>query len=391
MRLTPIRMGIVVPCLMACLLVPDVGAADNPATVSLLANETLGLMSQASDGDHTDTTPFSLALGHDAGLDFDLGGSDTRKLQLRLGQPLMLSGASTARSLDNGGNLLGLDATLNVPLSSQFSLETGLSRELGTARFQSLGSIQCMNGTLRADSYTASGCRFINEPLASSERQRFDLGARLDFSNASASINWFTQDAEMNQSSVRQLNRFGGAAAMGNNLLSPTLANPLIAPSGLDPLRYLNSEASGIDLNFKLGITTDNRGDIRLGLAFSHVLDAEYTGLYSHRGDAMSWTLAEPFNTASMNLEWRQGSFSTGIQGYYRDSVDFLNRNSVDSLATFDVHFTWRAPWNANFSVGASNMLNAGADNSATTETPAVDPFESVYGRIPYVRYKQDL
>ena len=28
-----------------------------------------------------------------------------------------------------------------------------------------------------------------------------------------------------------------------------------------------------------------------------------------------------------MNLEWSKGAFSTGIQGYYRDSVDFMNRD----------------------------------------------------------------
>jgi hypothetical protein len=92
-----------------------------------------------------------------------------------------------------------------------------------------------------------------------------------------------------------------------------------------------------------------------------------------------------------MNLEWNKGAFSTGIQGYYRDSVDFLNRDSVDALTTFDVHFTWRTPWNANLSVGASNVLNAGTENSTKTDSQPVDPLESIYGRIPYVRYKQDL
>lgn len=174
-------------------------------------------------------------------------------------------------------------------------------------------------------------------------------------------------------------------------LLSPNLGNPLVASSGGDPLQYLNSEASGVDLNFKVGITTGNSGDIQLGLAFSHVLDAEYQGIYAGSSEALSWTTAEPFNSAQMNLEWSRGTFSGGIQGFYRDSVDFLNRNSVDSLTTFDVHFTWRTPWNANLTVGASNLTNAGAEISTSVENQPVDPLESIYGRIPYVRYKQDL
>ena len=182
-----------------------------------------------------------------------------------------------------------------------------------------------------------------------------------------------------------------GQAVMGNSLLSPGLGNPLLTPGGSDPLQFLNSEASGVNLNFKVGIATDTAGDVRVGLAFTRVLDASYQGLYSNTGDALSWTLAEPFNAASMNLEWSRGAFSSGIQAFYREPVDFLNRNSVDSLTTFDVHFTWRTPWKANLSVGASNMLNAGVNNAGSTENQPVDPFESIYGRIPYVRYKQDL
>ena len=178
---------------------------------------------------------------------------------------------------------------------------------------------------------------------------------------------------------------------MADSLLSPNLGNPLLSPTPADPLQYLNSEASGVNLNFKVGIATDTRGDLQLGLAFSRILDADYGGLYAHTGDAFSWTLAAPYNTARMGLEWSRGSFSTGIQGFYRESVDFLDRNSLDSMATFDVHFTWRTPWNANLSVGASNVLNAGSENAAGSEPQPVDPLESIYGRIPYVRYKQDL
>jgi hypothetical protein len=68
-----------------------------------------------------------------------------------------------------------------------------------------------------------------------------------------------------------------------------------------------------------------------------------------------------------------------------------MNRDSVDALTTFDVHFTWRTPWNANLSVGATNLLGAGSDSAPSAESPPADPLESIYGRIPYVRYKQDL
>ena len=386
-----LRMGILLPCLMLCVAITTAQAGEVQGPASILTNETLDLMSKDHQAPLSDSTPYPVVIDNNAGLNFDLGGSDTRKLQLLLKQPLTLSTGSTARVLDNGGNLLGLDATLNVPLTKNFNLAAGIDKQAGTARFQSLGSIQCMNGTLRADSYTASGCRFVNEPLASSEQQRFNLGAQMNLGKTSASIDWFTQGSEINQSSVRRLGGLGGQAAMGSSLLSPNLGNPLLSPNNYDPLQYLNSQASGVNLNFKVGIATDTSGDIRVGLAFTRVLEADYQGMYTNSNDALSWTLAEPFNSARMNLEWSRGAFSSGVQGFYRDSVDFLNRNSVDSLTTFDVHFTWRTPWKANLSVGASNVMNAGADNAGNTDNQPVDPFESIYGRIPYVRYKQDL
>ncbi len=349
-------------------------------------------MQDSGNAPQTGFEPFQLIRESQyAGLDFDLGGSDIRKIQLRLDQPLTLSAGSQARVLDSGTNLLGLDATLSAPLGNGFSLNAGAGSQMGKSQFQSLGSIQCMNGTLRSDSYTASGCRFVDEPYATSEYRQFKLGAQYETGNAAVSLNWFTQQTELSQPGVNQLNRTGGATMLSDSLLTPGLANPLLSPTNGDPMQQFANEASGVDLNFRVGVTTDNRGDIRLGLAFSRVLDADYQGIYANNHDPLSWTLAEPFNSARMNIEWSGGAFSGGIQGYYRDSVDFLNRNSVDSLTTFDVHFTWRTPWNGNLSVGTSNILNAGAEDPGNVENQPVDPLESVYGRIPYVRYKQDL
>jgi len=381
--------GALLSGLSLCLFATGLAAAEPPGSVLLFAGDTIGLT-----GDHAASTnppPYPMMLDPGVGMDFDLGGSEKRKLQLVLDQPLSLHAGMDTRVLDNGSDVLGLDATLAMPLSKQFSLEAGVDRRMSHSRFQPLGNIQCLNGTLRADSYTASGCRFVNEPLAASSAQHFSLGARFDLRHASASVNWFTRDTELSQTAVGYEGPNGGQSAMTSYLLSPNLGNPLLSTTGSDPLQYLNSEASGVDLNFKVGFTTDTRGDLQLGLAFSRVLEADFSGLYAQDANALSWTLAEPFNSARMNLEWSKGAFSTGIQGYYRDSVNFLNRNNLDSMTTFDVHFTWRTPWNANLSVGASNVLNAGTEPARGSESQSTDPLEPIYGRIPYVRYKQDL
>jgi len=353
----------------------------------LFAGDSMGLVADGIPAATGEDAPSPMILDPGLDFEFDLAGSEKRKLQLMLQRPLSLQVGMDTRTFDSGSDALGLDATLNLPVTKQFSLGTGVNRQVGHARFRALGSIQCANGTLRADSYTASDCHFVNEPLASANQQQLTLGARLNLQHATASINWFTRSNDLSQAGPALDRR-----AWAGGLLSPNLGNPLLsAGASSDPLQYLNSEASGVDVSFKVGFTTDTHGDLQLGLAFSRVLEADFQGLYPQDASAFTWTLAEPFDSARMNLEWSRGPFSTGIQGYYRDSVDFLNRNSIDEIATFDVHFTWRTPWNANLSVGATNLLNAGGDSSGGAEPQPADPLESIYGRIPYVRYKQDL
>jgi hypothetical protein len=398
-----LRTGMSSFCLLLCLATIPALAAEKPVLNPTPANyahgnDTLGLMHAPARFTAADASPFQLIRdSHDAGLDFDLGGSDTRKLQLQLVQPLTLGAGSRAQVLEHGlnsvgSNQLGLDATLGVPLGNHFSLNASADQQLGKAQFQSLGSIHCLNGILRPDSYTASGCQFVNESYATSQSSRISLGARYDTGNASASINWFTHNADMSNPGVRQMNMPSGISVAADSILMPGLGNPLLLPSAsMDPLQQFKGQTTGVDLDFRVGIATDNKGDIRLGLAFSHVLDANYQGIYANNQNPLSWTLAEPFNSARMNLEWSRGNFSTGIRGFYREPVNFLNRNSVDSLTTFDVHFTWKTPWNANLSVGASNILNAGAEETSNADIKPADPLESIYGRIPYVRYQQDL
>jgi hypothetical protein len=380
------------PLALSCLLFAVFASASAPAQSTGPSVNSLPGVLKGAEADVHHPEPFQLMRdSHDAGLNFDLGGSEKRKLTLQLNHPLTLTGGSHARVLHSGSNLLGLDATLDLPLTDHFSLNAAAGSQMGKAQFQSIGNIQCMNGTLRSDSYTASGCRFVDEPYATSDRRQFKLGTQFYNDYASASINWFTDQGEWNQTGASQLNRVGGASMLADSMLNPGLGNPLFSPSLGDPLQQFNAEASGVDVNFRVGITTDSVGDIKLGLAFARVLDADYQGLYANINDPLSWTLAEPFSSARMDLEWSNGNFSSGVQGYYRDSVNFLNRESLDHLATFDVHFTWRTPWNANLSVGASNLLNAGQRDSADVQNQPVDPLESIYGRIPYVRYKQDL
>lgn len=356
------------------------------AVADTTVNRTLLLKSETQRSVHPGT-PMVLDPASGA-LNFDLGGSEKPKLQLQLANPLVLDVGNHVISTTPGSRVLGLDAALHMPIGQGLSLHGGVDQVLGTTQFQNLGSIQCLNGTLKPDSYTASGCRFVTEQGTSFDRRTLSLGATHEFNNMTASVNWFTTQTESGSAGVYKMNQFSPSSFHDSRLLTP-LAGSGVLPGALSS-EYVASESSGIDLNFQVGFTTDQTGDIRLGLALTRVLDANYQGIYGNSISPLDWSVAEPFDSAALGIEWNRGAFSGGIRGFYREPVSFLNRESLDSMSTFDVHFTWHTPWKANLSVGTTNVLGAGADERGGNDKDA-DRFESIYGRIPYVRYQQDL
>jgi len=322
------------------------------------------------------------------GFEFDLGGSETPKLQLHLAQPLILETGSHLQAISPDSKLFGLDATLRMPIGGGLSLSSGVEQSAGGAQFQSLGNIQCMNGVLRSDSYTAFGCRFVTDPSEKFDRRTLNLGASQEIGRFRGSVNWFTTGTESGSNGVHAIHQAAPSPLLENRLLIPNLDSGVLA--GSSPSGYLSTETTGIDLNFQVGFTMNQAGDVRLGLALTRVLDANYHGLYDQNLGMLDWNLAKPFDSAALGLEWSRGSFSGGLRGYYREPVTFMNHQQLDSTSTFDVQFTWRTPWNANLSVGASNVLGAGAGDNTANDKNA-NRFESIYGRIPYVRYRQDL
>jgi len=324
--------------------------------------------------------------------EFDLAGSDIPKLQLQLqlAHPLQFQNDHPDRNLDSS-YLMGLGASLTLPLSHGFSVQSRSDHAIFNPQYHAWGNIQCLNGTLKPDSYTASGCRFVDDQPAAFDRRTLSLGASKELGAFSSSITWFTSESSSGQVGLNPGNRFNQAPVFDPTRYSTSALDSILP--GMSEASFLQSEATGVDLNFRVGFTTDQTGEVQLGLALTRVYDVQLNSLSGAAFTPLSWNEAEAFNAASLGIEWKRGAFSSGVRGYYREQIDFLDRQSLDSLGTFDVHFTWRAPWNASFSVGASNVLGAGTEEATASDKPASgsDRFESIYGRIPYVRYQQDL
>ncbi|MEM1412290.1 MAG: hypothetical protein AAGH19_08015 [Pseudomonadota bacterium] len=289
------------------------------------------------------------------------------------------------------GRLTG--STLNYQLDDRLSLQGGMSLSGSQGNFLSLGSIQCQNGILDAMSYRASDCTFIDDQPGERARS-IALGAAYELgSNARASVSLFQQSSTSSATyqpgldaaaAAAMLNPFARSFGLGDAL--PGAFDPLLPGAGIT-----ERERTGVDVEFQVGFSTDQAGDLILGLQLTRVLDSGTEGVFYATPGVRNWTIAQPYDAAKLSFDWNRGRFSGGIDSYYRSPVEILGAGPLDSQATFDVHFSWRAPWNASLSVGASNVMGAGSEDNAAADPSMVDPLESIYGRIPYVRYKQDL
>lgn len=93
--------------------------------------------------------------------------------------------------------------------------------------------------------------------------------------------------------------------------------------------------------------------------------------------------LPPEWSTGSLSLKGGIGNFGGEITGQMIEVPGQPSRYSSVGAGV-----TWRAPWRAKISVGADNLVTRGQNPFGLPDAP---PAESDEGRVPYVRYQQDL
>lgn len=101
--------------------------------------------------------------------------------------------------------------------------------------------------------------------------------------------------------------------------------------------------------------------------------------------DQIRGGLPPEWNTSSLSLSGGVGNFGGEVTGQMIEVPGQPSRYS-----TLGAGVTWRTPWKAKLSVGAENLLSRGKNPFGTQDVqrPDITPEE---GRVPYVRYQQDL
>ena len=193
------------------------------------------------------------------------------------------------------------------------------------------------------------------------------------------------QNAPAKINGVAQLQR-------GRTSLTGTIgiARDTLGPSS--PLPFGTSSADKRLLDSLLGpntATLDSRnasliGQVKLGtqswlsiggtLARARLIPAEQL----HNGLPSEW------GAASLSLAGGRGNFGGEITGQMIEVPGQTNRYS-----TFGAGVTWRTPWRAKLSVGAENIVTRGKNPFGLPDARNVENEDE--GRVPYVRYQQDL
>ena len=100
--------------------------------------------------------------------------------------------------------------------------------------------------------------------------------------------------------------------------------------------------------------------------------------------DQLRGGLPPEWDTGSLSLSGGIGNFAGDITGQMIDVPGQPSRYS-----TLGAGVTWRTPWKARLSVGAENLISHGKNPFGLPDARVDNNTDE--GRVPYVRYQQDL
>ncbi|MEM7054428.1 MAG: hypothetical protein AAF446_07740, partial [Pseudomonadota bacterium] len=313
-------------------------------------------------------------------LDALLGNSEGLQTQRpRLAVALGETGSAESFSLMPYSEINGRDLDNTTPTVS-WSLETW---QMNTA---SLAHIQCSSASRTLESFLVENCRFVDQPTPSDAINLVQIEGRwMAAPGLQLGLGAFTGQQSM-----------ASESALGGMPINLPAVGPVIDSADMV------DEVDGLSMNLSFGLQVGRIGDLMLDLELSRyrrtpdsfafgngLLDA---GLYNIFAGGL-YALQSQYQTAGqLGLGWRKNQFSADLVGQYRELPYWFGPEvSGEGFNSFDIEFSWRAPINSSISVGVSNVLNARPDAASIGDAAMENSIDSIYGRIPYVRYKHDL
>ena len=151
------------------------------------------------------------------------------------------------------------------------------------------------------------------------------------------------------------------------------------------------TRTKGYDVDTRYSFSGGSAGDFTTQVQLSKVLEYEFDSGNGNGFGRLPGSF-DPDMRAQWNLNWGLGDFSGAIVANYVTSTQNGAGQSLDSWTTWDLQFGWATPWNGRVTVGARNLTDEDPPISTGLGNPNYsNQLHDVYGRVPYIRYTQDL
>ncbi len=252
-----------------------------------------------------------------------------------------------------------------------------------------------------------------NPNLGAEESQQLNVGLAFEpLDWLSGSVDWYRIEVTDRiaaidaQQIINCLNGTTQNCPPGLINLDPTLTPPTeTANLGLGVARnpndgsivYLQRGFASLGTLDLEGFDVNLRGNWNFGDAGTLRVDAQgtYSAVYEiDGGENLAGGQALPRWRAGLNTEYRIGDFAFAwVMNYIDDQDEALDpsRDGLPSWTTHDLQANWYTPWNGQLTVGVDNI----ADKDPVLDAGELRDFNyslyDQYGRIPYIRYKQNF
>ncbi|KPK59300.1 MAG: hypothetical protein AMJ59_11455 [Gammaproteobacteria bacterium SG8_31] len=150
-------------------------------------------------------------------------------------------------------------------------------------------------------------------------------------------------------------------------------------------------ETDGLDIEANYGFSVGAIGDFRAAVQWTYVNEYE-----RDEGDGQGLQdpdFLDPQQRGTASLNWALGDFSANVIWNYISSASQDSTTvSVKDYSTVDVQVGYATPWNGMVSIGARNIFDEDPPTSQNIGSPYYsNQLHDVYGRVPYIRYEQEL
>ncbi|MCH7893263.1 MAG: TonB-dependent receptor, partial [Proteobacteria bacterium] len=149
------------------------------------------------------------------------------------------------------------------------------------------------------------------------------------------------------------------------------------------------TKTNGLDLDLRYSFSAGGVGDFTTQLTWSHVNNFVFD---ADDGLGFQSTTFSPDDRMQWNLNWSLSDYSATLIGNYVNSTPIGGGATMDDWTTWDLQLNWATPWNGRLTVGARNLFDKDPPLNDQLGNPFYDnQLHDIFGRVPYIRYTQDL